>query len=175
MCELYIIPLLCFFLTWLLVFLVFPTLCAFSPFRSSFFLHRIGLCPLIFFLLICSCVWIEPSNICLRRSLKSRKKRQRVKYSRAIAPEGLSQTRQQAWRAFALKSIVLNPVWGRRVCGGNRAILSCTWGRSWNRKGFMGSRYSKRKEIKLVWPVWRSTNCVSLKRTSKAVDIAVVD
>lgn len=39
----------------------------------------------------------------------------------------------------------------------------------------MGAHYSKRKEIKLVWPAWRSTNCVSLKRTFKAGDMAVVD
>lgn len=59
-----------------------------SPLRSSFFLHLTGFRPPIFFLLICSCVWIKPSNICLWRSLKNRKKMTKSQVLKSRSPWG---------------------------------------------------------------------------------------
>lgn len=40
-----------------------------------------------------------------------------MQFSWAVAPEGSSQTRQPARKAFALKPIVLDPVWGEKCVG----------------------------------------------------------
>lgn len=90
------------------------------PPRSSYSLHLAGLCPTnIAPLHLQLCLnWTE--HICLRRSFKKgekKKKKDKVQYSGVPAPEGPSQTRQQARRAFALQPIVLDPVGGGSVWG----------------------------------------------------------
>lgn len=104
----------------------------------SYFLHKLsspppgphtrsillGFARPILLLFICSCVWIELSTSASGEALKKerKKKKDKVQYSGVPAPEGPSQTRQQARRAFALQPIVLDPV-GGEVCEESRAAM----------------------------------------------------
>lgn len=112
----------CIYISWgdECCFFLFPSQAVFPPLRSSFFLHLAGLCPPIFCLFICSCVWIEPSTSASGATLKKereREKNDKVQFSWAAAPEGSSRTRQRARRALAFKPIVLDPVWGGKCVG----------------------------------------------------------
>lgn len=113
----FIVPLICFYL--------FPSQVVSPPLRSLFLLHLTGLCPPMFLLFICSCVWIELSTSASGAALKIEKKQKntKVQFSWAVAPEGSSHTIQQARGAFALKPLVLEYVEGER-CVGRKGSLA---------------------------------------------------
>lgn len=138
-----------------LFFLISFTSCLHPPPRSSYSLPLAGLCPTnIVPLHLQLCLnWTE--HICLRRSFKKgekKKKKDKVQYSGVPAPEGPSQTRQQARRAFALQPIVLDPV-GGEVCEESRVAMQPKAG-----------AFKKDGQIWLVLPVWGWPNRVSLKK-----------
>ena len=152
--SLFIVPLICFFL--------FPPQAAFPPLRSSFFLHLARLCPPIFFLFICSCVWIELSTSASGEGLKKTKRRKKNQTdSHEQWPLRVHHKLDSKHEGPSPRNLLFSTLFEE-----NGAALPCTWARGWKTNGFMGAHYLKRRQIRLVWPVWRCTNCVSLKRMS---------